>query len=126
MSGEIKKIQIFLVTKNERGNNEYLELRDFIGGINQKLQRSYHLKIDLITIEDSDVPLWKHEEYRKQICESKAVFFLVYISMEEFIKLDFDAAFERYKETGKPVIYTYFYKTEDKNRKEDTLAFMKC
>ncbi len=121
MENNIKKIHIFLVTKDKQVKDEYLELYDFIGEINQKLQKSYNLKIYFDMIDSEQ----RHEKYSKQMCESDIVFFLVYTSVAEFIKLDFYAAYNQFKSYGKPVIYTYFNKAADGIRSPETLAFMK-
>lgn len=122
-SSDISKIQIFIVTRNEAGN-EFLEISDFTNEINRHLEKAYRISIDLMTIEDMEAPDWKQAEYRKMICESEMVFFLIFMKMEDFLIEDFEAAFEKLKNDGKPDIYTYFYQGIDTERDKSVQKFM--
>ena len=121
----MKKIQFFLVTENDREENEYLQLSDFVGEINPYFERVYRISVELLTMEELNAPEWQQEEYRRQIRESEAVFFLLFMSMEEAIEKGFDAAWDQYRSSGKPAIYTYFYNIDDQERDEPVRSFMR-
>jgi len=119
----MNKIQIFIVTGNGV-EKEFLEISDFINGINKHLERAYKISVDLMTIEDLEAPVWKQEEYKEKICNSEMVFFLIFTEMNNFIMEDFEAAFKKLKSDGKPDIYTYFYKGNETERDKSVQNFM--
>ncbi len=73
MSGT-QNIVIYLVTDNEKGAKDYNKLYDFTKFVEEKLERSYSLNIDLRALSGSDVPQWKQEEEKKEVCNSDVVF----------------------------------------------------
>lgn len=124
MVRDLKKIQIFLVTRNEN-ENEYLEISDFIGEINRHLEMEYSMSVDLLTVDSIDASKWQLEEYMDKICESEMVYFLIFIKMEEFLIEDFGAAFEKLKKDDKQDIYIYFYEADNSDRETNVQQFMK-
>ncbi|MDM8568555.1 HEAT repeat domain-containing protein [Thiotrichales bacterium HSG1] len=110
--------QIFLASSAEL-REDRKELKLNIAGKNDMLnEKEVYLK--LITWEDSFVNAMVEyglqTEYDEAIKQCDVIIFLFWTLAGKYTLHEFDVAYEQFKLTGKPKIYTYFKQTEQRNQ----------
>ena len=118
-------IRLFLITENEQSENDFLKLSDYIASVNEHFERNYCISVEMLTIENFDMPDWQiEEELYQPLRECEAVFFLVFTKMKNIVLKSFDEIWHKFKAEGKPSIYTYFFGSDDSIRDESVQNFM--
>lgn len=116
-------IKIFLASSAEL-KDDRLAIENFIGRENKLLQKEdtfLHLDIweDFI---DSVSQTRLQDEYNKKIQEADIFIMLFFTKVGMYTSEEFDKALQQFKQTNKPLIYTYFknahIKFNDLNRKD--------
>ena len=106
----MKRISVFLISQNEREENEFLLLRDYVAGLNRELEHDYHVFLDLLTLDNADAPTWQLQETLEEIRASDIVFLLLNTSTGDVLRRCFNEAYRQFSAEGKPAIYTYIHK----------------
>ncbi len=119
-------IKIFLASSAEMLNDR-LAFKSFIGDENKMLQKQnvfLHLEVweDFI---DAMSATRLQDEYNKAIQSSDIFIMLFCTKVGKYTSEEFEKAFQRFKETSKPFIYTYFKNAKEaigSLKKEDMLS----
>jgi len=110
--------QIFLASSAEL-REDRKELKLHIARKNDMLEKK-GVYLKLITWEDSFVNAMVEyglqTEYDEAIKQCDVIFFLFWTKGGKYTLHEFDVAYEQYKLTGKPRIYTYFKQTEQQDQ----------
>ena len=100
----MKRISVFLISQNEREENEFLLLRDYVAGLNRELEHDYHVFLDLLTLDNADAPTWQLQETLEEIRASDIVVLLLNTSTGDVLRRCFNEAYRQFSAEGKPAI----------------------
>ncbi len=102
-------IRIFIASSSEL-EHDRKEFREFLGIENDRLHtKGVYLKLIqwenfLDTVSQTSL----QDEYNKELKRSSIVICLFYTKAGKYTQEEFDTALQQFKETGSPLIYTYF------------------
>lgn len=122
-----RTIKIFLASSLTEFANERMAIENFIRNISDKFEEHYDIKIQPLLCENLDdaySKIRKQEEYNEKICSSDFCFFIFFTKAGEFTREEFDVARQKFEETGKPKIYTYFKVIHDEEAEQSLYDFM--
>lgn len=102
-------IQIFIASSSELVDDRK-EFRDFLSVENDRLHKK-EIYLELVQWEnflDAVSQTSKQNDYNIELKKSQIVICLFYTRAGKYTQAEFDAALQQFKETGSPLIYTYF------------------
>jgi hypothetical protein len=105
----IETIRIFIASSSEL-KEERDEFREFISLLNDRSYKKgvYFKLVQWEHFLDTVSQISKQEDYNEALKESQIVICLFYTKAGKYTQLEFDTALKQFKETGRPLIYTYF------------------
>ncbi len=86
------------------------DLREFLSRQNDRLQKK-DMYLELVqweNLSDAVSQTRSQDEYNKKLKECQIVIFLFFTKAGKYTREEFDTALQQFKETGSPLIYTYF------------------
>ena len=116
-------IQIFIASSSELVDDRK-EFREFLSIENDRLQKN-GVYLELVQWEnflDAVSQTSLQDEYNIALKKSQIVICLFYTRAGKYTQQEFDAALQQFKETGSPLIYTYFKSGAPKPDPADQLA----
>lgn len=116
-------IQIFIASSSELVDDRK-EFREFLSIENDRLQKN-GVYLELVQWEnflDAVSKTSLQDEYNIALKKSQIVICLFYTRAGKYTQAEFDAALQQFKETGSPLIYTYFKSGAPKPDPADQLA----
>lgn len=113
LTGRLKIIKIFLASSEElQADRSAIEI--FMGRENKKWTSKGKF-FDLVIWEDFINTISKtslQDEYNKAIKKCDVCIILFYTKAGKYTQVEFNTAYNQFKEKGKPLIYTYFKKPD--------------
>ncbi|MEO8174596.1 MAG: hypothetical protein ABI581_15990 [Sediminibacterium sp.] len=119
----METIRIFIASSSEL-EQERKEFREFLGIENDRLHTK-GVYLELIQWEnflDTVSPISLQDEYNKALKNSQIVICLFFTRAGKYTQEEFDMALQQFKETGSPLIYTYFKSGAPEPDPSDQLA----
>ena len=102
-------IQIFIASSAELKQDRD-DFREFVSVLNDRGHKK-GIYLELIEWEhflDTVSQTGKQDDYNEALKKSQIVICLFYTKAGKYTQLEFDTALQQFKETGSPLIYTYF------------------
>lgn len=122
----MKKIKIFLGSSIIEFEKERMLLENFIYRTSRDIfEENYNIKIEPLLCENMDN--YVHADgtqpiiNKELVSESDMCFFIIFTKIGKYTKQEFEIAFEKYKEVGKPKVYVYFKNVRDGEMVEDAV-----
>ena len=122
-----KVIKIFLGSSIKEFEREREAIDLFIRRISDSFEDNYGVRIRPLLCENFDEAyseIRKQEEYNEKVRESDLCFFIFFTKAGQYTREEFGVARQRFLETGKPKIYTYFKVLGDETAEESLTEFM--
>lgn len=104
-----KKLTFFFGTSDQHYEDEKNEILRFVLGLNERvLEKGIYIQAVPGSMFSLDV-IELEEKHRKMLDNSETAFFLFFSTVDNLLESDFRYAVERFRNTGCPKIFTYFY-----------------
>lgn len=104
-----QKLTFFFGASDKCYEDEKNEIMRFVLGLNERiLEKGIYIQ----AVPNSICPLdftELEETHRKMLNNSETAFFLFFTTVDNLLESDFVYAVERFRDTGSPKIFTYFY-----------------